>query len=94
MEGQAESKQQEQPAQEGVLKINIEFDVKTGIVKVSGHIGNTDLCMKVIVEAAHSILMNNAEEDNKRMAQASSAMEIVMNAAKKNGVGKTPPVVN
>ena len=43
----------------GLLHINIVFDVTTGKIDISGNIDSTDLCIKVLVEAAHVILVRN-----------------------------------
>lgn len=74
-----------------VLKINVEFELKTGIVRVSGHIDNTDLCMKVLIEAAHVILARNSERDKAAMQQQSKNLEIIQNAVKLNGKNEDSP---
>lgn len=74
------------------IKINVEFELKTGIVRVSGHIDNTDLCMKVLVEAAHLILAKNSERDKARIQAQSAQLEAMASAVKRNGQNEnTPP---
>lgn len=68
-----------------VLKLNVEFELKTGVVRVSGHIGNTDICTKVLIEAAHTIMKTNAENDKARMQAQSNILDIAAGSPKLNG---------
>ena len=73
------------PPVDGVLRINITFQVLTGKIEVSGHIGNTDLCTKVLVEAAHVIMVRNSENDMKAMQANKKVLEVLTTSVKRNG---------
>jgi hypothetical protein len=77
--------------QAGIMKLNVEFEIKTGKVKIGGHIDNTDICIKVLVEAAHLIMVRNSEADRARMKNTSRAIEIAMRNAKQNGNHENAP---
>lgn len=73
------------PPEDGKMRLNICFEPSTGKIEVTGHIGNTDLCTKILVESAHIIMVKNADKDTASMHAGAKAMEIIGNSVKRNG---------